>query len=108
MSIINLTPHAIHVDVDGVRTVFPPSGTVARVASSVVPMYHIDDIPVTTVQFSDVENLPEPAPDTWYLVSALVCQQCHDRSDVIAPDTGSTAIRDEAGRIVAVRGFVMY
>jgi len=49
MSIINLTPHAIHVDVDGVRTVFPPSGTVARVASSVVPMYHIDDIPVTTV-----------------------------------------------------------
>lgn len=40
-----------------------------------------------------------------FSVSSLVAQAVVGREDVVAPDTGPTAIRDEAGRIVAVRRF---
>lgn len=45
-------------------------------------------------------------PHTIYVVSALVASRCAGRPDVYSPDTGPTAIRDDEGRIVAVRGLV--
>lgn len=41
-----------------------------------------------------------------YVVSALVLAHCAGRKDVVAPDTGPTAVRDGNSHIAAVRGFV--
>lgn len=105
---VNKTPHAITVQtVDGMMTVepaFPP----ARVGQSYIPAGEVDGIPVAQSVFGEVENLPEPEEGVIVIVSAMVAQQCGNRSDVVAPDTGASAIRDDAGRIVAVRGFVRY
>jgi len=109
MQIVNLTPHAITVEKgDGTRLNIPPTPPSVRIQQENVVTHAIDDIPVSMVQYGAVEHLPAPQPDTLYVVSAMVAQQCRDRADVVAPDTGSSAIRDEAGRIIAVRGFVKY
>jgi hypothetical protein len=109
MHIINLTPHAIVIEKsDGTQVSIPATTPSARIQQQNVISADIDGIPVSAVIYGDVEYLPDPQPETVYVVSAMVAQQCRGRVDVVAPDTGSTAIRDEAGRIVAVRGFVRY
>ena len=128
MPLVNLTPHAIHVQIaDDLTCVIPASSTVARVdttteAGVVVytsPAYMFtsqfisvgDDglVPVSKVSFNDVEVLPLPAYNTIYIVSAMVAQQVQvrHRADVVAPDTGASAVRKD-GHVVAVRGFVRY
>lgn len=111
MNIINLTPHKITVITEDENLnphvhEFPPSGTVARVASNQTEVMRVNTIPVVKTEFGEVENLPEPQEDTIYIVSSLVAQAlAGKRSDIVAPDTGPTAYRDEEGRIVAVRRF---
>jgi len=106
MQFINLTPHALSVrDEDGQTVVFAASGTVARVAVRTETLPSLAGFRLQSQSFGQVENLPEPKADTVYIVSALVLAQCKDRSDVVAPDTGKDAIR-ENGQIVAVLGFV--
>ena len=56
MEFINLTPHVIRLN-DGRE--FPPSGTVARVASRHVCAGFHDDIELFDVDFGEIENLPE-------------------------------------------------
>jgi len=109
MRIINLTPHAITVRLESGDRVFEPSGQVARVAVTATPVGEVDGIPVVAQAYGEIEDLPAPEPDTLYLVSAIVLAAAKEagRRDVIAPDTSPQgAIRDEAGRIVAVRRFV--
>jgi hypothetical protein len=109
MNIINLTPHAIViVKDDGSRLTLPPTSPTARIQQHNAVYQFVDDIPVSQVVYGEVEHLPAPQPDTIYIVSAMVAQQCRERTDVMAPDTGATAMRDAAGQIVAVRGFVRY
>ena len=103
MKLINLTPHAISLN-DG--TTFPPSGRVARVAADLQQVGEIDGIPVYRQVFGDVEGLPAEIPGTMYIVSGMVLAAV-DRSDCVAPATGSReTVRDEAGHIVSVPGFV--
>jgi len=108
MNIINLTPHPIVLDVDGVRTTFPVSGTVARVAQTTVETgLVIAGASVGTSTFGNVE-MPAPEADTYYIVSAMVLTALSgSRKDVIAPRTDATAIRNEAGHIIAVKGWLM-
>lgn len=109
MHIINLTPHAITIEKsDGTQITVSPTTPAARVQQQHVLLPAVDDIPVSHVVYGLVENLPDPQPDTIYVVSAMVAQQCRNRDDVLAPDTGATAIRDASGQIVAVRGLVKY
>jgi len=108
MQFLNLTPHALSAvleEEDGITVVFPPSGTVARVAVRTETLPSLAGFRLQSQSFGRVENLPEPEADTVYIVSAMVLAQCKDRSDVVAPDTGKDAIRKD-GQIVAVRGFV--
>lgn len=55
-------------------------------------------------------DLPQYERGVWLIVSLPVLMALGaagvQRSDLIAPDTGSTAIRDDKGQIKAVRGFV--
>lgn len=104
MKVINLTPHAV-VITDG--PTFEPSGTVARVSVSQVDDGVIAGVPVKKQTFGDIIDLPAPAPDTVYIVSAIVLAAAKEagRTDCVAPDT-SNAVRDEQGHIVSVPGFV--
>ena len=104
MKIVNLTPHDI-VITDG--PTFPPSGIVARVSVQQVDAGDINGIPVKTQTFGDIVDLPDPADDTVYIVSALVLSaaKAAGRTDCVAPDTAN-AVRDDNGHIVSVPGFI--
>lgn len=104
---INLTPHAIRIiDVDRVVHEIGPSGTVARVET-----VEKEEVPVVVdgAKFSvksrtmgAVSGLPEPNGSSLFLVSSMVLDAIQGRSDVFAPDTGKTAIRDERGLVWGV------
>ena len=106
MTFSNLTPHSIRVaDEDGnIVLDIAPSGDQARCSASCEAVGEFEVIPIVRSVFGPVEGLPEPAEDTIYIVSSLVAQQCAGREDVVAPDTGPTAVR-EGGQVVAVRRF---
>lgn len=117
IKIINLTPHPIRLRTsDGAETEVPPSGTIARVASR--PAWAAREVPGLPVpvqgapQWGAVEGLPAPQEGAVYLVSSLVLEAVRasgaHRPDVMAPATGPQdgAVRDDAGRIVAVTRLV--
>ena len=110
MRAVNLTPHAITVRAAGRDVVIPPSGQVARVSVSQTEAGTVEvdgiAIPVVANVYGDVVGLPAPEPETVYIVSGLVLSRISNRDDVLAPDTGATAIRDGNGQIVAVTRFV--
>ena len=107
MRIVNLTPHPLNLmpeGPDGPTVTIPPSGQVARCA---VDRVLVDTVAVggITVQvnqtrFGEVSGLPDPQPDTIFVVSALVAQAVPDRSDVFIVDD---AVRDDQGRIIGAR-----
>ena len=107
MNVINLTPHAITLRTDAGETTFPPSDTIARVQQETVGTGKtVAGFPVYTSQFGNV-IMPEPVEDTYYIVSAMVLTAlAGTRSDVVAPRTDATAIRNEAGHIIAVTGWL--
>ena len=118
MNVKNLTPHTIKIkpkaDTNLVFSIHP-SG-LARVnmqytASDNLPVsFGIADIPIEAVKSipGEVIGLPEPEENTVYIVSAMVAQAVPDRKDVYAPDTGSTAIRDDNGDVLYVTRLIQY
>lgn len=101
----NLTPHAIRVrNADGTDTVFEPSGVIARVSTEEKVVSEYAGIPVITRATGEVTGLPSDG--TPYLVSSMVLAALPGRIGAFAPDTGSTAIRDDKGHIVAVTRLV--
>lgn len=101
MNIINLTPHALNIQrTDGSIVTIEPSGIVARVAEHREALGEIDGFAVTRAVYGEIEGLPEPQPDTIYIVSALVLARTN-RPDVFAP---GVALRDDAGRQVGAIG----
>lgn len=98
MIFLNYTPHQINLN-DG-RS-FESKG-VARVASSHTEI--VNDL--CQVVYGDVEGLPEPQADTYYIVSAMVLG-ASNRSDLVAPASGHPeCIRNDKGHIVSVPCFV--
>ncbi|MBT9260183.1 MAG: hypothetical protein KM310_10615 [Clostridiales bacterium] len=104
MKIVNLTPHALNLITDARSVTIPPSGTVARVSVTreTVGAIEVDgvSIPVNHTVYGAVEGLPTPAPDTVYVVSALVAQAVPGRDDVLIVDD---LVRDDQGRVVGAR-----
>ena len=110
--IINLTPHAVALN-DG--TVFPPDGTVARVAvtyfqkpaplpGTAVPLYW------SGLHDDEIVGLPAPVEGTFLIVSAMVAEAARRRfrADLLVPATGHPeAKRDAHGQIISVPGFIM-
>jgi hypothetical protein len=109
MNIINLTPHPINLRAaDGSDTIIPASGTVARVTSTPGTATSVAGVPVPVYgrdSYGEVTGLPAPSEGTFLIVSALVGGAvAGTRDDVLVPGTGPAdgAIRDDAGRIIAV------
>lgn len=110
MKVVNLTPHDVIVRLeDGTEKVYPSQG-VARVETKSEIVKQIDGVPTVTQTYKDIERLPSPQDGTVFLVSMIVRDAAKKlgRTDVISPDTSPEgAIRDDAGRIVAVRRFAL-
>ena len=103
ITFVNCTPHAIKLN-DG--RVFEPSGLIARVSQTIS---NFDENGIAVQSFGLVTNLPEKRYGTVYIVSAMVLgrAQAEGRDDVVAPATGhKDCVRDDAGRIVSVPGFL--
>jgi hypothetical protein len=94
----NFTPHTIVLN-DGRQ--FESEG-VARVSNS---FSSFDENGVCSVQYGDVEGLPEEEEDTLIIVSAMVLA-ASPRKDLVAPATGHPACVRENGFIKSVPGFV--
>lgn len=101
MNIINLTPHKITFMREETITV-PMSGIIARVAVKREQVGELNGLPICRSVFGEVKDLPEPKPDTVYIVSALVAQAVKGKRDdiYIVDDT----VRDESGNIIGCRG----
>lgn len=105
---INLTPHPICVEnTDGELITFPTSGIVARVSVDTVYGTNLGGFKISFQVFGDVEGIPEAIEGTVYIVSAMVKARTNNRSDVVAPDTGDSAIRNKIGHICHVTGFIV-
>jgi hypothetical protein len=100
-NIINCTPHAVNVIVDGVTTVIPASGIVPRCKQDTVQIGSVlvdgSDIPITRTQFGVVEDLPDATDGTLLIVSMLVAKACPDRDDLVIPNG---IVRDADGNII--------
>jgi len=106
MEFINLTPHPIKVKTkDGEMKTFEPSGSVARVNVQETPAGDLDGITLLKRTTGEAQGIPEKKDDTVYIVSSMVLSATN-RSDVVAPNTGKSAIRDDQGRIQGVTEFV--
>jgi hypothetical protein len=120
MKLINLTPHDIRLSLKGdTVTITIPSSGLARVSTKAVALEPLaltvtspefgdveyDTIPLSAVEYGAVEGLPEAQEGIGYIVSGMVAARVPHRSDVFAPDSGTTAIRKD-GQIWAVRGLI--
>lgn len=109
--LINLTPHVIRVLTDSGNYVdIPPDGRVPRLPMETKFRDKIPSpdgsIEVHAVLYRAVQDLPEPVPDTFYIVSQLICKAAN-RADLVYPDSGPTAIRDTSGQVAGVRRFLV-
>ena len=109
---INLTPHTVNVvDADGnIILSVAPSGAVARVTTQQTVVGNVGGVDVVRTVFGDVDGLPDPQPDTVYIVSTLALQSLKengiDRDDVVAPDTSpASVVRNADGQIIGVKRF---
>lgn len=100
---VNLCQHIINiVTPEGVVDV-PPSGRVARVATTRTPGPSFGPVETVITVFGEVEGLPEPQEGTIFLVSALVQghKSVRHREDVFSP---GEQIRNADGLPVGCRG----
>lgn len=109
ITIINLTPHPVRlVRREGEKWVtvreWPkpsPDTPLPRLVEEVEDGGVIDGvIPIKNKRFGKCENLPEPQPGTYYIVSGLVAQALR-RPDLLVPNT----VRDEKGQIIGCDSF---
>lgn len=116
--IVNLTPHPLHIyppdtpdriaagSVTPLRAL-PPSAQYqpARLGHQVIGAEHIDDaIPVVLVAFGPgdgrVSDLPQPRPNTWYVVSLVVGLAAAHRADLLVVHE---YVRDLDGHVIGSR-----
>ena len=104
MTLVNLTPHPVTV---GEKT-YAPSGRVARVASTELPGGDIDGSPAVERRWGTPE-IPLEGGEIG-IVSSLVLEHAPEalRGRLVAPDTGSTAVRNERGQILRATRWIIF
>jgi hypothetical protein len=105
MLLINKTPHPVSFcDAQGniIRTLQPEAPT-PRVSSTLVEKEPIDGINFSETVFGEVTDLPNQQDGVTLVVSAFILTAAPRRTDLVRPDTGPDCLRDDKGRILAVR-----
>lgn len=102
VNLINLTPHALNVTTKNNEVVtIPADGRVARVATTQKEVDTLNDISIYQTKYNDVIDLPEPAENTFYIVSKITQDACKNRDDLLSP---GNLIRDKEGNITGCEG----
>ena len=102
MSIINLTPHNLNIHTsNGTVVEVPPSGSVARVATTYTAIASIGDIDVFDCVYGEITGLPDPAINSIFVVSGQTNAALSHRGDVFSP---GELVRDEAGKPIGCLG----
>ena len=103
VNLVNLTPHAVNfITADGVQVNVAPEGIIARLEQHDVLSRWIGRIPVYKTEYGQVQNLPDPQPDTIYIVSGMVLNKVNGRDDVLSP---GSLIRNDEGQVIGAGGF---
>ena len=110
---INLTPHAITIKNGDIDITAQPSGMLARVSTSEVDAGTVAGVPVIRREMGEVSLVlvrDQITTDTVLLVSSMVLDAIpvgHELAPFcFAPDTGTTATRNDKGHIIAVSRLV--
>ena len=103
MPIINLTNLTVRLadDQDEVYATFEPAGTALRLQTAADENI-VEGVPIDVTRLVSVEGLPDPDEGTYYIVPQPVAH-AYNRPDLVTPDTGPSAIRNEKGEVYAVR-----
>ena len=105
MWVLNCTPHPITIRSEDGDITIQPCGQVARVEMEESVVGSADSIPLISRKPGGIVGLPDEK-HCHFLVSSMVLDASQGNPRLLAPDTGSTAIRDDAGRIIAVTRLV--
>lgn len=101
--IINMTPHTINILANDNMLSFESKGNL-RIESTENIVGEINSIPIVNSILSDCK-LPDYNKYVFYIVASMVRTRYPYRPDLLSPDTGPTAVR-ENGNIVAVRRLI--
>lgn len=103
MPIVNLTALTIRLcnDQGEVYQTFEPDEQQLTVRTQ-GEEHEVDGVPVEITRITGVDALPEPHDGTFYIVPQPVAYTS-DRTDLVIPDTGPTAVRQDDGTVYAVR-----
>ncbi len=100
-TILNYTPHDINIiGEDGQVIMIYPSVGVARLKTTTVGLYTINDIPVTKTLFGVAEGLPSESTDVFYIVSGLIKSALTHRYDLLSP---GELVRDDKGNVIGCK-----
>lgn len=102
MKIVNLTPHPIRIVNSEVREI--PSSGVVRISEVTIQVGDVDGIPLVRKTYGQAEGLPEPQPDTLYIVSTMVRAAHPERTDLASP---GDLVRDEQGNVIGCRNLIV-
>jgi hypothetical protein len=112
-NLVNLTPHSITLyNSQGIKEI-EPSGQLARVRYQSAAVGELEGAVVFRAEYEEVSGLPDPEPDTVFIVSSMILSALKARNeprrDLVAPATGPNdgAIRDPRGRIVGITKWVV-
>lgn len=107
MQLHNFTPNTINIlDDDGNIFIEIPSEGIAKVGGTKTSkdLFDIGGAILIhyLIYFTRVDGLPKPSPGHKYIVSEIVAQLEHERSDLLIPDD---PIYDEQNNIIGYKAF---
>jgi hypothetical protein len=109
INLINLTPHPVNIfnKENQLVETLKSQGSL-RLNEISTPTKELNSIPVDErYLFCDEENLPIVKSNTIYVVSLPFLMGFNGkRSDFVAPDTGSSCVRDDNGNILGIKKFI--
>ena len=102
IKVVNLTPHPITYIIDNDNKIVIPKGQAPypRLKEYIDIRKPIGIFRIKCKKYSNIENLPAPQENVFYIVSGLIAQAAR-RKDLLIPNT----IRDENGQIIGCDSF---
>jgi len=97
---VNLTPHVINIINPSGQMDLPPSGVVARVATTTAVVDEIDGVEIIETSFGKLEALPPPQEGVYYIVSRIVLEAAR-RGDLLSP---GPLVRGPTGQPIGCKG----
>lgn len=103
--LINLTSHDIHVYDDHRQLIKTIPGSPRDKVCQVVGQRRVEEticgVPVWGHSDVEIVNLPDPTPNTYYIVSRTTAYAIEPRDDLLVIDT---QVKDDLGRVIGCRG----